>query len=1045
MNMRRLSLHAVLVSLAAAAALVLTVAKRSHEGVIGFDFQLRPVLAAPGTPATATHNLTELKVFNLTLLRIRESYVDPSRIDPKKMLFQALDSVQLNIPEVLVEADPGQNTLTVVVNDKRQTFSTADVDSLWRLSGRLKKIFEFVQANMNPGADLAQVEYAAVNGMLETLDPHSVLMDPEAAREMDVSTSGKFGGLGIVIRMRDRKLMVVRPIKNTPASRAGIKAGDHIVKIDSQTTDVLSSDESVDRMRGAPSTPVTLWIERKGTTGQLRFDLVRDTIAVESVQSKLLDRGVGWIKVKNFQGSTGAETEDAVRELAAAGATSYILDLRGNPGGRLDQAIAVSDLFIDEGTLVTTVKGGHRNPRRATRGDGNTGAPMAVLLSPGSASASEIVAGALKNTDRAIVIGTRSFGKGSVQQLYRNDEDGTTLKLTVEQYLTPGDKSIQSVGIVPDLALHRMLVPAKNDAPGDAVRLLPPSRSWGEKDLDSHLTSQYAVDTDKPTYELPYLFESKAAQPAPTDEEDEDIDDELVADFEVKLASELLASTPAGVTGRVAQVKEAKAVLARRRAAEDKKLAAALAKLGVDWAAPVAGEPPARLAAAVSLDPTGALSGGSLVTVTGKVTNTGAGPAYRVHLRAHADDRVFDDAELVFGKIAPGETRTFSTRVEVAKDSIARVDRITFDVAEARGAQATVTPVEFAIAATPRPTFAYGYQILDDGNGDGAVQRGEGHRLRVQVKNTGAGIAAEATAILRNASGDGVQLGSSRMELGALAPGDHKTVEFGFNIGPDFTSPEAVVELLIYDAVLGTQAGEKLKLPVLRPGAPITAAGGVVEIKKDGTEIRGGASADTTVVARASKGARFKVLGKVGPWTKIERDGGLPGFVASASLDRSTGKPGNSPAVAVFQVTPPTIALAPGANRSSADSYTLEGTVKDDAHVEDVYVFVSNQGEKIETRKVFYRSNRGAKAGDSLAFSVPVPLWPGSNVVTVVARESADVRSTQTLVIFRDGGSAQAAQAAVPAPVAVPTPGGVPGAGIPGAGIPGAGKPVTGR
>ena len=1015
MTMRRTSVHAVLVSLAAAAALVLTVVKQSHEGVIGFDFQLRQVLAAPGTPATAKHDLTELKVFNLTLLRIRESYVDPSRIDPKKMLFEALDSVQLNIPEVLVEANPTQDALTVVVNDKRQTFSTADVDSLWRLSGRLKKIFEFVQANMNPGADLAQVEYAAVNGMLETLDPHSVLMDPEAARELDVSTSGKFGGLGIVIRMIDRKLTVIRPIKNTPASRAGILAGDHIVKIDNQTTDVLSSDESVDRMRGEPRTPVTLWVERKGTPGQLRFDLVRDTIQVESVLAKLLPGNVGWIKIKNFQGTTGAETEDAMTDLTSQGATSFILDLRGNPGGRLDQAVAVADLFIDEGTLVTTVKGGTRNPRRATRGDGNTTAPMAVLLSPGSASASEIVAGALKNSDRAIVIGTRSFGKGSVQQLYRNEEDGTTLKLTVEQYLTPGDKSIQSVGIVPDIALQRMLVPDKNDAASDFVRLLPPSHSWGEKDLDAHLTSQYAADTDKPTYELPYLFERpKAASAASPGDGADDADDEasddpsatdeLTADFEVKLADELLAGAAAHV--RPGLVKDARALVARRRADEDKKLAAALAKLGVDWTAPAAGaEPPAKLAAEMTVTPTGPLTGGSQVTVTGKVTNTGTGPAYRVHVRTHADDNVFDDAELVFGKIAPGETRTFTTRMEVPKDAIARVDRLTFDLTEARGATTAVPPVEVSIAAAPRPTFSYAYQVIDDGNGDGLLQRRESHRVRVQVKNTGTGTAAETTAILRNASGDGVQLTSSRMELGKLAPGDEKTVEFGFSVGDDYEAPEAVVELLIYDQVLGTQAGEKLKLPVLKSAAALTAAGGVVEVKKDATEIRSGASSDTPVVAKASKGARFKVLGKIGPWTKIERDGGLPGFVASTAVDRSAGKPGNAPPTTVFQVTPPSIALAPSTYRSAADSFELDGKVTDDTHVEDVYVFVSNQGAKVQTRKIFYRSNRGGKTAAALDFAATVPLWDGSNVVTVVARENADVRTLQTLVIYKDPGA----------------------------------------
>ncbi len=1002
----RLSLHALLVTVAAMSALVLTVVKQSHEGITGFRYQMKTVLAAPGTAKQAKHNLTELKVFNLTLLRIRESYVDPARIDPKRMLYQALDSVQLNIPEVLVEADEANDTLTVVVNDKRETFSTADVDSPWRLAGRLKKIFAFVEVNMNPGADLAQVEYAAVNGMLETLDPHSVLMDPEAARELDVSTSGKFGGLGIVIRMLDRKLTVIRPIKNTPASRAGVKSGDHIIKIDNQSTDVLTSDEAVDRMRGAPATTVTLWVSRRGAPALLRFDLTRAQISVESVQSKLLDKNVGIIKIKNFQGSTAAETARALEELKQAGARSYILDLRGNPGGLLDQAVEVSDLFVDEGTLVTTVKGGQRKPRRADRDDGETAAPLAVLVNSGSASASEIVAGALKNLDRSIVIGTRTFGKGSVQQLYRNEDDGTMLKLTVEQYLTPGDRSIQSVGIVPDIALQRVYVPEKNDAVTDFIRLLAPSKSWGEKDLDAHLTSQFAKDTDKPTYELAFLFEKpkdknpavddKAAPPSP-DDEDPDVDD-IVEDFESNLARDLLAGQSANT--RPALVKAARALVGKRRTEEELKLSTALGKLGVDWSAPGAAEPAAKLTATVTLSPTGPLAAGTTVTVTGTVKNTGAGAAYRVHARASADDPVFDDAELVFGKIGAGETRTFTTRVEVPKDAIARVDRVRFELKEARGVTTAVAPVEAAIVAAARPAFAYNHQLIDEGNGDGLLQRREQHRLRVRIKNSGLGAASEATAILRNASGDGVQLASSRMEIGAIAPGETKTVEFAFTVQPDLKGDEAMIELLIYDAELGAQASEKLKFPVLKSGAALVAAGGVVEMKKD-LEVREGASTDATVIATAKKGARFKVLGTLGPWTKLDLDG-APGFVPAVALGKSSGKPGNQAAEPRFQVTPPTVKLAIGSYEATGEVFKLSGVASDDRRVEDVQVFVSNSGAKIETRKVFYRSNRGARSPTTLDFAANVPMWPGSNQVTIVVRENTEVRTIQTVVIYRE-------------------------------------------
>src|SRR5512146_1347056 len=250
--MMRSRLNLALVVVAGSLALVLTVIRQSPEGVVSVGFDTQEVRAAPGEARNQRHDLSALKIFNMTLVRIKERYVDPSRIDPKKMLYAALDSVQFNIPEVLVEPD--------------------DVDSPWRLAAKLKRIFRFIEANMNAGADLAKVEYAAVNGMLSTLDPHSTLMDPEAARDMDVSTSGKFGGLGIVIRMIDRKLTVVKPMKDTPAWRKGIKAGDHIVKINGEPTENLTSNEAVDRMRGDPKTGVTLWIERKNTAGLMRFD-----------------------------------------------------------------------------------------------------------------------------------------------------------------------------------------------------------------------------------------------------------------------------------------------------------------------------------------------------------------------------------------------------------------------------------------------------------------------------------------------------------------------------------------------------------------------------------------------------------------------------------------------------------------------------------------------------------------------------------------------------------------------------------------------------
>jgi carboxyl-terminal processing protease len=864
---------------------------------------------------------------------------------------------------------------------------------------------------MNQGADLAQVEYAAVNGMLSTLDPHSTLLDPEAAREMDLTTSGKFGGLGIVIRMVDKKLTVIRPMKDTPAWRAGVKPNDHIVKINTEPTENLTSNEAVDRMRGEPKTAVTLWVERKGSTALLRFDLVRDVIRLESVQSKLLDKNVGLIKIKQFSSSTAAEVAQAMDELSARGARAWVLDLRYNPGGLLEQAVETSDLFVDSGTIVTTVSGKRREPHRAEVG-GDPKAPLAVLVNAGSASASEIVAGALKNLDRAAIIGTRTFGKGSVQELYDND-DGSKLKITVAEYLTPGDRSIQNLGIVPDIALQRMYVPDKNDAPGDVIRLQPPSKSYGEKDLDSVIVSAYAKDTDRPAYELPFLVVKPAAKAADADalDEEESDDDELQSDFETDFARDLVSSSTANT--RTGLVKDAKKLVAQRRTDEDTKLSAALAKLAVDWAAAPANQnDTAKLTVAVTATPGESVHAGDLVTVTGTVTNAGTAPAWRVSARVHADDPYFDDQELVFGKVMPGETKSFSQRIQLPKDAVDRVDELNVEVKEARGAAAQVQPLTLRITATPRPTFAFSYYLTDDSNGDGLVQAGEKFRLHVDFKNAGAGAAAETTALLRNDSGDGLILGKSRAELGALAPGQGQSADFSFEVGPQLKGPNVIIELAVYDAVLGTQETEKLTFPLRDAGVAVSAAHGIATPRKE-LEIRSGAALDADVIGYAKPGARLKVTGDAGLFTKVEFEG-RPGFVATTAVSRQNGTPGGT-ATPRWQVTPPTITLSLPSLEAQTATYTVAGTITDDTHVEDVYVFVSNSGAKIDGRKVFYHSNRGAAKGDRLDFKTDVPLWPGSNQINVIARENSDVRSVQTFYVFR-GGQATAAVPATTAP-----------------------------
>ena len=414
---------------------------------------------------------------------MKDAYVDPKRINPKEMMISALEQVERTVPDVMVEADKDRNALHVNVNGKVRDFDISHVDSLWKMSFQMKDVFEFIGSNLRPSEDTRDVEYAAVNGMLQTLDPHSVLLKPEFYREMRLTTKGEFGGLGFVIQMKEGNLTVVQVLPKTPAFRAGIKRDDQIKKIGEESTVNMDLNEAVSKLRGPVDSKVTITVERKALDKPMVLTVARATISIESVQSKLLAGNVGYIRLKNFQGNTTRDMQTALTSLArdaeaGGGLKGLVLDLRGNPGGLLEQAIQVSDLFVSQGTIVTTVSLSERQreEKRAHADEGDNLYPLAVLVNPGSASASEIVAGALKNLNRATIIGQQTFGKGSVQVLYEfsapsgNPNDESALKLTIAKYLTPGDVSIQEVGVEPDIEL----VPTR--VTPDRVNVFAPAR-----------------------------------------------------------------------------------------------------------------------------------------------------------------------------------------------------------------------------------------------------------------------------------------------------------------------------------------------------------------------------------------------------------------------------------------------------------------------------------------------------------------------------------------------------------------------------------------
>ena len=341
----------------------------------------------------------------------------------------------------------------------------------------------------------------AIEGMLAGLDPHSSFLDAESFKEIRIGTSGQFGGLGIEVGMEDGFVKVIAPIDDTPAQAAGIQAGDLIIRLDDTPVKGLSLNDAVKLMRGEPGEDITLTIVREGQDQPLKITVTRAIISVKSVRSRMLEPGFGYVRISQFRARTGENLAEAVaklREESSDGLHGLVLDLRNNPGGVLNAAVEISDAFLDEGLIVYT-EGRIADSKlsfSATRGDVLEGAPLVVLVNGGSASASEIVAGALQDHKRALVVGAATFGKGSVQTIMPIGEE-TALKLTTARYYTPNGRSIQAEGIIPDIELGSVRLAAV-EAHEDLARVK-------EADLSNHLSNGTAKPQDaaKPARQTP--------------------------------------------------------------------------------------------------------------------------------------------------------------------------------------------------------------------------------------------------------------------------------------------------------------------------------------------------------------------------------------------------------------------------------------------------------------------------------------------------------------------------------------------------------------
>ncbi len=889
----------------------------------------------------APYRLRDLRVFERDLFYVEQRYVDRERIDLDDMFQAALTRVERSNAGVLFDRQQQGSRLQVSVGTYNTVLAVEPIRDFDRLTSELQRVAAVLDEHLPDDVDRATVEYDLINGALSTLDPHSILLPPVAAREMEVGNSGEFGGLGIEIQIKDGLLTVKQPIEGTPAERADMRAGDQIVRIEDESTVNMDLNEAVSRLRGEVGSKVRILVQRKQAPDPIPMTIIRDKIKLDPVEGELLAGDIGYVVIKSFHGKVSDDLDAQIAKLqrqSKNGLRGVVLDLRDNPGGFLNEAVAVSDRFLKDGVIVATEEGGgRREEQHASRAGAETAYPVAVLVNGNSASASEIVAGALKNLGRAIVVGERTFGKGSVQHLYPNRDD-STLKLTVARYLTPGDHSIQAIGIPPDVLLQPSVVwPAEADADDHNPTISLYYRDWLEReaDLDRALGNREDLDNSH-SYAVRFY----------RDRPDPDKRKKAVEDWEVEFTRALLDQ--AAGPSRVDVLQSAGEVVNEHLAREEQRLVQSFAALGIDW---TAGENPEALSLTIEHDlgPDGVVVAGEPEDITLSITNNGDVPLWRISAVTHSENPYVDEREFYFGAIQPGETRTARQRVSMPHGLFDEHVEMTVEIRDPGHQRIGELVRSFRTVSDSLPSFAYRLQLVDDGSGDtrgdgdGLPEVGEVVALRVEVENIGAGESRDAFVRAKNKSGRPLDLKRGTIRAGTPLDkaGQPCSLEQGNGCAPSLKPGERHSDQLLFTLRDIPEDGAwQLQLIV-----------GDNDRFDRGTVIRGG----------------FYEFFQLKEDLRI-----VPGQPVDDSWRR-----------------PPSVELTRTPDLVTDDA-VISGMVRDDQGVRDVVVF---QGEQ----KVFYR---GGETDPVVPFTVEPELKPGANLFAIIARDDHGLTATRALSVW---------------------------------------------
>ncbi|MFH1355662.1 MAG: MXAN_5808 family serine peptidase [bacterium] len=791
--------------------------------LIGFILLL--VMVMGSFPHAALGKIKLPNVQNITRISrsavlIQHEYYDPARIKPVAMLTEGLYELAKEVPELLPHVK--NDTLTIQLGAKKLSLTLDKMDNVLEILFPVSQIFEFLRENYHGEIKFEDMEYAFIAGMLSILDPHSNILTPKVYKEFKTQTQGEYGGLGIVISLKDKELTVIAPIEDTPAARSGIQADDKILQIDAQPTINMALDEAVDLMRGPPGTKIVLNIKSKNRDPR-DVTLTREIINIESVQSKLVtqeSKNFGVIRIKGFQDNTYRDVVtqlEALKQKAQGNLAGVILDLRNNAGGLLDQAILTADHFLSKGDIVFTVGAEDKEEEvaSATQQRNDISLPMIVLTNEGSASASEIVAGALKNNNRAIVMGQTSFGKGSVQSLF-NLRDGSSLKLTVAQYLTPGRESIQAVGITPDIHLYPSII-------ADDYYDLHEDINYSEGKLDAHLDNTKHIIKSQSRYTLTFLKKETLKE---EEEESSYISKIKENDFPLQLAVTILDK--AASKSKADMLNNIKDLLREEEKKQDEMITAALKEKNIDWSTGQQTAPPQLKVTHSFSNKTGApiqsIPAGTEALMHVTITNTGKEAVYRILTDIDAYNPLLNHKEFVFGKLTPGQSKTEKVTIKTPSEIISFSEKVKLQTYTEKSAEKPfLVFADTRFVQKTQPRFSYAYNINDGqtkettGNKNGIPEPGETVMLNVSLKNLGPGTSEKTLINLKNTEGKYVYLKKARDSLGLLKPNQVSTSSLIFTIKHGFTKDALAMDIYAMDEETKTSLHDTLTFTLAEP------------------------------------------------------------------------------------------------------------------------------------------------------------------------------------------------------------------------------------